>query len=101
MPNISIHICTLPGINLFLLRFMIPDEWMAKLVKNPKATLCVPIICTAINFFLPPTGHLIVSDGSVGSGSSVTRFPIALLESVAFLACCWISYVVFVFGLSL
>ena len=47
------------------------------------------------------TGHRMVADGSVGSGSNVTGFPFAKMGSATFLAWTGIFHVVFVFGLSL
>ena len=41
-----------------------------------------------------------VADGSVGSGSSLSGLPIAEIRSVPFYACCGISHIVVVFGLS-
>ena len=53
------------------------------------------------SLIIPPTaGHGMFADGSVGSGSKVTVFPVVRSESVIFLACCGISHVVLVCGLS-
>ena len=38
----------------------------------------VPIIFVSLHFFLPTTGHGMVANGSVGLGSSVIDFPIAI-----------------------
>ena len=48
---------------------------------------------------LPATGHEMLANRSVDSGSSFTYIPTAGLGSVTFLACCEISPVLFAFRL--
>ena len=51
------------------------------------------VLLSTLGFvFLPTTGHGIVADGSVGSDSSGISFPVTLLGSEPFLACCQISH---------
>lgn len=89
---------------------------VAWLIKVQNFCTCLSSLCYSSSslsvffFFLfllfkkkkiPTTGHGIMADGSVGTGSSVIAIPIAGLGDVTFLAFLKTSHVIFVFGLSL
>ena len=81
---------------------ILQSSFFPTVIIAQEMTLCADQIYTIVHFVSSSStiDPIMVAKGSVGTGSSVTDFPFAWLESVNFLACCGISYVISVFGLS-